>query len=128
MTTLLADLRYSLRTLRNNPSFTLVAVASLALGIGANTSLFSLVDTLLLRKLPVRDPDSLSSLSPIAPGPPIISPTPTSKKSATDSISSPAFAPGPTAAPQSTSATARSASPSLSSAADIFSYSASIQR
>ena len=53
------DVRYALRKLRQNPVVTLVAVASLALGIGANTAIFTLVDALLLRALPVRNPQEL---------------------------------------------------------------------
>lgn len=53
------DFRYSLRTLRLNPMFTTVAVLSLALGIGANTSIFQLLDAVTLRSLPVKDPDEL---------------------------------------------------------------------
>ena len=56
---LLQDLGYAVRTFRRSPTFTLVAVLSLALGIGANTAIFSLIHALLLRELPVRDPGRL---------------------------------------------------------------------
>ena len=53
------DLRHAVRTLVRTPTFTLTAVLSLALGIGANAAIFSLVDQVLLRSLPVRDPHNL---------------------------------------------------------------------
>src|SRR5262249_2436493 len=57
--TLWQDLRYGLQTLRRNPGFTAVAVLSLALGIGANTAIFSLMDAALLKMLPVKNPEQL---------------------------------------------------------------------
>src|SRR5258708_40005539 len=62
MTNLLADLRFALRTLRRSPLFGAIAILSLALGIGANTAIFTLIDQLLLRQLPIKDPNSLVML------------------------------------------------------------------
>jgi predicted permease len=60
MTTFLQDLRYGLRMLARNPGFAAVAVLSLALGIGANSTVFSMVDQLFLRPWPVKDPGRLA--------------------------------------------------------------------
>ena len=60
--TLWQDLRFGARLLRLNPGFALVAIASLALGIGANTSIFQLIDAVRLRTLPVKNPQELAEV------------------------------------------------------------------
>jgi len=67
MTALLQDIRYALRMLRNNPGFTAVAVLTLALGIGANTAIFQLLDSIRLTALPLKNPDKLAQVRIIQP-------------------------------------------------------------
>src|SRR5580658_4850331 len=62
MRTILADLRYALKQLSKNTGFSVVVILTLALSIGANTAIFSVVDALLLRPLPYPEPQRLGSL------------------------------------------------------------------
>src|SRR6516164_6406767 len=63
MNSVLGELRYAARVLAKNPVFTIVAVLTLALGIGANTAIFTLLDQILLRLLPVKAPQQLVLLT-----------------------------------------------------------------
>src|ERR1700704_5847101 len=62
MRNFLADLRFGLRVLRRSPGFAVTVIAVLALGIGANAAVFSVVDAVLLRSLPLRDPERVVML------------------------------------------------------------------
>ncbi|MFI5072216.1 MAG: hypothetical protein ACHP8A_15120, partial [Terriglobales bacterium] len=62
MNGLIQDVRFALRQLRLSPGFALVAIASLALGIGANTAIFQLLDAVRLRSLPILHPEELAEI------------------------------------------------------------------
>jgi len=68
MRTLWQDLRYGARTLLKKPGFTLIAVLTLALGIGVNTALFTVFDAFVLKPLPLKDPDSIVKISGVTRG------------------------------------------------------------
>jgi hypothetical protein len=67
--TIVQDLKYAFRQLRKQPSFSIVAIVTLALGIGVSTALFSVIDTALLRPLPYPNPEELVTLSVEEPDP-----------------------------------------------------------
>src|SRR6201988_165460 len=70
---MLQDLRYGIRMLLKKPGFSLVAIITLALGVGANTAIFSVTDKLLLRSLPVRSPEQLVLLTSVSVKPRFVS-------------------------------------------------------
>src|SRR5262245_17233465 len=73
MESVIQDLRYCSRMLLRKPGFTLVAIVTLALGIGANSAIFSITDKLLIRSLPVREPDRLVFINSVSVSPHFVS-------------------------------------------------------
>ncbi len=68
MQTVIQDMKFALRVFRKSPLFTAVIILTLALGIGANTAIFSIVNAVLLRSLPFREPDRLQKVTFNNPG------------------------------------------------------------
>lgn len=64
---LLQDVRFAIRTMAVRPLFTVTAMVSLALGIGANTAIYSFLDSILMRALPVQDPQTLRKVDRLCP-------------------------------------------------------------
>jgi len=81
----LRDLKYGARGLRKNPGFTAVAVLTLALGIGANTAIFSVINVLMFQPLPFADPDQLVRISSMQNGVPLGGPSPPDTRDFTES-------------------------------------------
>jgi len=67
VSTIIQDLRFAIRILIKNPGFSLIAIVSLALGIGANAAIFSLADALFLRPLPILEPSGVVNISTDTP-------------------------------------------------------------
>src|SRR6185369_6240120 len=66
---MLNDIRYGIRSLLKRPGFTILAIITLALGIGANTAIFSVTDKLLVRSLPVKNPEQLVLINSVSVSP-----------------------------------------------------------
>lgn len=71
---LLSDLRFAFHALRKHPGFTTIAVVTIALGVGANSAIFSVVDAVMLRPLPFRDADRVVAINEHTPQFPQLSP------------------------------------------------------
>ena len=106
METFLADLAHSLRLFRRAPGFTAAAVAALALGIGANTAIFSVVDAVMLKPVPFPDPDRLVMFVNAGPQGEFPAPRPPSSRTGASRPTSRRTSP-PSAATSSTTRAAR---------------------